>query len=104
VEWETANEILSPESPISRLRRAISELLAARRDIERKLREYRREPQWRFTLSEKKRHILHARTYANFRHDVHLLQEQLNHLNRTIAAWEKEDAPRTKSRPRPKYR
>jgi hypothetical protein len=93
VEWETANEILGPGSPISRLRQAITELIAARRDIERKLRAYRRSPHWRFTLSEKKRHILHARTYANFRHDVEVLQRQLEYLNRTIAVWEK-DEPR----------
>ncbi|ATC62935.1 hypothetical protein CMV30_02580 [Nibricoccus aquaticus] len=98
VEWETANEVLGPDSPVSRLRRAITELIAARRDTERKLRKYRHSPHWRFTLSEKTRHLLHARTYANFRHDVEILQQQLNHLNRTIAAWEK-DAPR-KSRSR----
>jgi hypothetical protein len=97
-EWESANEVLGPTSPVSRLRRAIAEFVAARRDLERKLREYRRSQEWRFTLSEKKRPILHARTYANFRHDVHVLQEQLNHLNRTIAAWEKQ-AP-SKSKPR----
>lgn len=94
VEWETANEVLGPASPVSRLRRAIAELIAARRDTERKLRDYRRSPHWRFTLSEKMRHLLHARTYANFRHDVEVLQQQLNHLNRTIAAWEKNDSPR----------
>ncbi len=94
VEWETANEVLGPDSPVSRLRRAITELIAARRDLERKLRDYRRSPHWRFTLSEKSRHLLHARTYANFRHDVEILQQQLNHLNRTIAAWEKDDRPR----------
>jgi hypothetical protein len=100
-EWESANEVLGPTSPVSRLRRAIAEFIAARRDIERKLREYRRSQEWRFTLSGKKRHILHARTYANFRHDVYVLQEQLNHLNRTIAAWEKDDA-RAAARPRRK--
>ena len=104
VEWETTNEVLGPDSPISRLRRAITELVAARRDTERKLRDYRRSPYWRFTLSEAKRHILHARTYANFQHDVEILQLRLNHLNRTIAAWEKGETSRTRSRPRPKTR
>jgi hypothetical protein len=106
VEWDTANEVLGPDSPVSRLRRAITELIAARRDTERKLREYRQSPHWRFTLSEKKRHLLHARTYANFRHDVEILQQQLNHLNRTIAAWEKDGRPQrhTHARPHPKAR
>ena len=100
IEWETANDVLGPDSPLSRLRRAIEELIAARRDTERKLRDYRRAPQWRFTLLEKTRHLLHARAYANFRHDVAILQRQLEHLNRTIAVWEKE--PRAKERPRPR--
>ena len=94
VEWETANEVLGPTSPLSRLRQAIAELLTARRDIERKLREYRQSPQWRFTLSEKKRANLHALTEDNFRHDVALLRSQLEHLNSTIAAWEDRADPK----------
>ena len=94
VEWETANEVLGPTSPLSRLRQAIAELLSARRDIERKLREYRQSPQWRFTLSEKKRANFHALTEENFRHDVALLRNQLEHLNSTIAAWEDRAEPK----------
>jgi hypothetical protein len=88
VEWEAANEILGPKSPISRLRQAIEELAGARRDIERKLRDYRRAVQWRFTLSEKKREQLHRRIEANFQHDIEFLRRQLAYLNATIAAWE----------------
>jgi hypothetical protein len=88
IEWETANEILGPTSPLSRLRRAIEELHAARRDTERKLRTYRNSPQWRFTLTESKRATLHRRTEANFMHDLEFLQRQLAYLNATIAAWE----------------
>ena len=38
VEWEAAHDMLSPASPLSRLRAAITEFHAARRDTERKLR------------------------------------------------------------------
>lgn len=103
VDWETANEVVGPKSPLSRLRRAIEELQAARRDTERKLREYRRAPPWRFTRNEKNLEALHRRTEANFLHDLRLLKRQLDHLNSTIAAWE-EDWTRADSRPRSRYR
>ena len=103
VEWETAHEIVGPKSPLSRLRRAIEELLAARRDIERKLREYRSSPPWRFTRTEKNRAALHRRTETNFIHDLRFLQRQLDHLNATIARWE-EDWTRGDSRPRSRPR
>lgn len=91
VEWETANEILGPTSPLSRLRRAIEELHAARRDTERKLRDYRGSPQWRFTVlgAGKKKAILHESTEANFVHDIDVLRRQLAYLDATIGAWEK---------------
>lgn len=95
MEWETASETLTPTSPLGRLRRAVSELAAARRDLEHKLRDYRKAVEWRFTLSPKKREALHRRTEANFRHDVEFLERQLAYLNATIAAWEK---------PRPRHR
>jgi hypothetical protein len=90
IEWETAHEVIGPTSPLSRLRAAIEELHAARRDAERKLREYRQSPQWRFTRNEKNRADLHWRTESNFAHDIQFLQRQLDHLNRTIAAWEED--------------
>jgi hypothetical protein len=99
IEWETANDALGPTSPLSRLRRAIEEVHAARRDTERKLRDYRGSPPWRFTLSEKKRDELYRRTAGNFEHDIEFLQKQLNHLNATIAAWEKPTRARSR-RPR----
>lgn len=99
VDWETAHEVVGPHSPLSRLRRAIEELHAARRDTERKLKEYRSSPPWRFTRSEAKREALHRRTEENFAHDLKFLQRQLDHLNATIAAWE-EDWKKVDSRPR----
>jgi hypothetical protein len=90
VEWETANEVLGPMSPVSRLRQAITELHAARRDTERKLRVYRRAPAWRFTKNEKKRLALQERVERILRQDLEYLRKQLNYLNATIAAWEED--------------
>ncbi len=98
VEWEAAHDVLNPNSPLSRLRSAITEMHAARRDLERKLRGYRDSPQWRFTLSPKKREQLHRRTEQNFQHDITFLQRQLAHLNALIASWE--EAPRARRRSR----
>jgi hypothetical protein len=98
VEWETAHDLIGPASALSRLRCAIEELHAARRDIERKLRGYRGSPPWRFTLTEKKRGELHRRTESNFNHDIAFLQRQLAHLNATIAGWEEAPRPRRRAR------
>ena len=103
IEWETANEVIGPTSPLSRLRLAIEELHAARRDAERKLRDYRLSPQWRFTRNEKNRAQLHRRIEMNFAHDIEFLQRQLDHLNRTIAAWE-DDWTRGDSPRKPRHR
>ena len=88
VSWETANETIGADSSLSRLRAAIAELDAARRDTERKLRHYRKNHSWRFTLSEKKRPKLQQQVHAELLHDLEVLRRQLDHLNRTIAAWE----------------
>jgi hypothetical protein len=96
VEWETANDVLTPKSAVSRIRRAIAELHAARRDLEKKLREYR--SQWRFTLAKKKRDALHQKIQANFTHDIEFLERQLSYLNATIAAWESVRSPRQRYR------
>ena len=98
VEWEAAHDLLTPASPLSRLRIAIAEFHAARRDTERKLRAYRGSPPWRFTLTEKKREQLHRRTGANFQHDIGFLERQLAHLDATIATWEKPPASRRRPR------
>lgn len=95
IDWETANDTLRPDSSLGRLRRAIAELHAARRDTERKLRDYRRSFAWRFTVSEKKRPQLHRRVEAELNEDLIALQRQLAYLDATIAAWE---APQPKRR------
>ncbi len=98
VEWESANEVLTPTSALSRLRRAIEELHGARRDTESKLRAYRTQPAWRFSLTEKKRDILRERTAARLAADLEFLRRQLAHLDATIRGWEEPTLGR--SRPR----
>jgi hypothetical protein len=98
IEWDTANDQIGPDSSLSRLRRAIEELHAARRDAERKLRAYRRSPAWRFTLSEKKRPHLHRRLKSELHEDLAALQRHLAYLNATIAAWESPPPGRRKDR------
>jgi hypothetical protein len=88
VEWETINDLLGPASPLSRLRQAIEELHAARRDTERKLREYRSAPAWRFTKSERKRPELLQRIGSQLRFDLNYLRSKLDYLNEIIAGWE----------------
>ncbi len=101
VEWEKAHDVVSLASPLSRLRAAIAEVHAARRDTEAKLQEYRSAPEWRFTSATSKRAALERRVEANFAHDFRTLQRQLRYLNTTIAAWE-EDWTRADSRPKPR--
>jgi hypothetical protein len=98
INWESANDILSVDSSLDRLRRAIAELQAAHRDTDRKLRAYRSAFAWRFTLSEKKRDQLHARVNTNLRDELQHFQSQLTYLNATIAAWE--TPPPSKRKPR----
>jgi hypothetical protein len=92
------NEPLSAKSALSRLRRAIAELTAARRDTERKLREYRQTPPWRFTLSAKKRDVLQRRTERTLQADLTALERQLAHLDKTIKQWEEPTLGRAKPR------
>lgn len=98
IEWDTANDQIGPDSSLSRLRRAIVELHAARRDTERKLRDYRRSPAWRFTLSEKKRPHLHRRLKMELHEDLAALQRHLAYLNATISAWESPPPKRRQGR------
>ena len=88
VEWETAHEVIGPASPVSRLRHAIAELRAARRDIERKLQDYRHSLPWRFTRTEAKRALLLHRTELILKRDLAALRRELRHFDTVIAAWE----------------
>lgn len=103
VEWETAHSVVGPNSPLSRLRAAIEELDAARRDTELKSHAYRSSLQWRFTLTPARRPILEARVKASFAREFATLRRQLHFLNATLATWE-EDWTSASSRPKPKRR
>jgi hypothetical protein len=98
VEWESAHEAVGPTSPLSRLRAAIEEVHAARRDTQAKLSEYRSSPQWRFTLATSIRAALERRVEDDFTRDTKFLQRQLRFLDQTIGAWE-DDWTRADSRP-----
>jgi len=103
VEWESANEVLGPTSPLSRLHRALAEVAAARRDAERKLAAYRRAPQWAFTLKVNRRPLLEARIERELWAEIRSLRVHLKHLDAMTAAWE-DDWTRADSRPRPSRR
>jgi hypothetical protein len=101
VEWETAHEEVGPKSPLSRLRAAIEELHAARRDLEHKLGDYRTSLAWRFTKTTARRAALERRVEAELARDYRFLRRQLEHLEATISAWD-EDWTRAKTRPQPR--
>jgi hypothetical protein len=92
-----SSDPLSIRSPLSRLRRAIAELHAARRDTERKLREYRTTPPWRFSLL-KKHDVLERRTLTRLKQETEFLTRQLAHLDKTIKHWEEPSLGRTRPR------
>lgn len=98
VEWETAHEVIGPHSPLSRLRAAVEELHAARRNLEHKLAEYRASLAWRFTKTAARRDALERRVEAGMARDFRFLRQQLQYLDATIAAWD-EDWTRAKTRP-----
>jgi hypothetical protein len=102
VEWETTHAAVTQHSALSRIRAAIEELHAARRDIEHKLADYRSSLPWRFTVATAHRATLERRVDVELTREFRFLQRQLRYLNATIAAWD-EDWTRASS-PRPKGR
>jgi hypothetical protein len=90
VDWEAANDVLSVKSSVGRLRQAVLELDAARRDTERKLRVYRKDPAWRFTKSPRKQAELSEAIEQDLSHDLARLQRELQELKQTIAPWEED--------------
>lgn len=99
VEWEAATDRLGPQSPVGRLRAAVAEIEAARRDADRKLRQYRKDLAWRFTLLVST-DLLAAKMERALRADLELLREQREDLERTVAEWER--AARRGSRRKPR--
>jgi hypothetical protein len=87
-EWEVQADRLGPTSPVSRLRSAVIEIEAARRDAEKRVRQYRRDDAWRFSLRPATTE-LRIRTQEKLRHDEALLRDQLAELEALIARWER---------------
>lgn len=98
-EWEAATNLLSPSSPVSRLRAAVAELDLARRDAEKRVRQYRKDQEWRFSLRPASP-ILQVKVQEQLQHDERLLRAQLAEIERTIARWENAAAQRRSSRKR----
>lgn len=87
-EWEASADLLGPTSPLGRLRAALREIYAACRDAERRVRTYRRQPAWRFSLAEPsgtKREKLEQQ----LREQEENLRYELQALEEAIASWEK---------------
>jgi hypothetical protein len=87
-EWEAANDMLEPTSAVSRLRLALAEIDAARRDAERRVRQYRKQDAWRFSLRPPSQE-LHERIGRTLRRDETMLREQLAGLNDVFHQWER---------------
>ena len=99
VEWEAAHDVLSRQSPLTRLQNAVEELRAAERDLEHKLDLYHRSPAWHFTQSEADRKKLERRVETELGRDYRGLRAQLRELNAKIELWEEDW-----TRPRPRER
>lgn len=95
-EWEIQTEVLSPTSGVSRLRDARYEVEAARRDADRKLRVYRADPAWRFSL-KKKTKAFHDKIERIVRDDLEHLRARAEHYAKQIAAWDR-PTKRTKAK------
>lgn len=97
-DWENAHATLQPDSPLSHLRRAIRELEAARRDVERKLRAYRKSQEWRFTTSLPQRAKLHRHLKAGLEHELQSISAYLRHLDERLASWDSRRSPHRRAK------
>ncbi len=96
-EWEARTDVLGPDNSVGRLLMACTEIDAACRDAERRVREYRKDPAWRFSLA-KSLDKLQARLDRDLRADRDMLRGQLDELEAIIAFWEKPRGRRGKQR------
>ena len=99
VEWEAAHDVLSLQSPLSRLREAVEELRAAERDLEHKFDVYLGSSAWHFTRPETDQKKLERRVEIELGRDYRALRAQLRELNTKIELWEEDW-----TRPRPRER
>lgn len=87
-EWEASTDALGPTSAIGRLRAALREIYAACRDVERRVRLYRKQPSWRFSLSEPsaaKREVMEQQ----LRDQEEILRYELAAIEEAIASWQR---------------
>jgi hypothetical protein len=87
-EWEIATDILGPTSSVGRLREALEEIHAARRDAESRVRRYRKMPEWRFSLSPPDRRRCED-LQRGLERERDMLRRQLDELEAIIAEWER---------------
>jgi hypothetical protein len=97
-EWEAGTDLLGPTSAVGRLRAALKEIDAARRDADRKVRVYRKAHAWRFSLQAVPT-ALHVRMERILRADCEMLREQLADLEMIVTNWERA-ARRKRVKPR----
>jgi len=87
-EFDVLAEVLGPQSSVGRLKAALGEIDAARRDAERKLRHYRKTPAWRFTLKTQTEEDVEA-LERSLRQEREHWRGALARLDAIIAQWEK---------------
>jgi hypothetical protein len=85
-EWEAHADLLGPTSPLGKLRAAIAELEAARRDAETRVRAYRRQHAWQFSLQPPSAGF-RARLKRQLLQEEALLRAQLEEIEATMARW-----------------
>ncbi len=87
-EWEAGTDLLGPTSVIGRLRAAVVAIDAARRDTERRLRIYRKQDSWRFSLRLPSA-ALKQLIERQLRTDETMLGRDLKAMESTLAHWAK---------------
>jgi hypothetical protein len=95
VEWEAATDLLGPTSAVGRLRAALVEIDAARRDADRKLRLYRKQRAWRFSLRPTTSEFALV-IERSLRADCEAMRELLEDLQMRVTNWERESRRKTR--------
>jgi hypothetical protein len=92
-EWEAGTDLLGPTSAIGRLRAALAEIDAARRDAEKRVREYRKQRAWRFSLKPPSL-ALRLELERQLKQDQAMFRAQLEEVEGVMEAWSKPAARR----------
>ena len=85
-EWEASTDLLGPTSAVGKLRAALAEIEAARRDAEKRVREYRKRPAWRFSLKTPSV-ALRTSLERQLQHDANMFRSQLDDIEAILASW-----------------